>query len=241
MRRFYLNLTVSCGLALCSAPGSAQRAPDLRQPAGKEWLTIGGDWSNTRYSTLSQINRGDVKSLKGAWVVHLGSGLGAKYSLEGTPIVKDGVLYVTTGNDDVFALDARTGALIWQHRSGIDQDIGSVCCGWSNRGVALGDGRIYLGRLDGSVVALDVNTGTERKTQIGRWQDGYTIDSAPLYYDGVIYTGISGGDRKARGFLAALDAKTGREKWRFWTVPAPGELGSDTWPKPDDPDRPTAT
>ena len=237
MRRFYLHLVVFCGVAICSASGSAQRAPDLRKPAGKEWLTIGGDWSNTRYSTLSQINRGDVKGLKGAWVVHLGSGLGAKYSLEGTPIVKDGVMYVTSGNDDVFALDAKTGALIWQQRSGLDQNIGTVCCGWSNRGVAIGDGRVFLGRLDGSVVALDMNTGKEIwKTQLGRWQDGYTIASAPLYYDGVIYTGLSGGDRKARGFLAALDAKTGKEKWRFWTVPAPGELGSDTWPKPDDRD-----
>jgi alcohol dehydrogenase (cytochrome c) len=237
MRRFYLHLAVFCCVAICSTSGLAQRAPDLRKPAGKEWLTIGGDWSNTRYSTLSQISRGDVKSLKGAWVVHLGSGLGAKYSLEGTPVVKDGVMYVSSGNDDVFALDAKTGALIWQHRSGLDQNIGTVCCGWSNRGVAIGAGRVFLGRLDGSVVALDVNTGQEIwKTQLGRWQDGYTIASAPLYYDGAIYTGMSGGDRKARGFLAALDAKTGKEKFRFWTVPAPGELGSDTWPKPDDRD-----
>lgn len=235
MRRFYLCLVVLCGGALCSAAGFAQ--PDLRKPPGKEWLTIGGDWSNSRYSTLSQINSGDVKKLKGSWVVHLGSGLGAKYSLEGTPIVKDGVMYMASGNDDVFALDARTGALIWEHRSGLEQNIGTVCCGWDNRGVAVGEGKVFLGRLDGNVVALDANTGKEIwRTRIGRWQDGYTIASAPLYYNGVIYTGISGGDRSARGFLAALDAKTGKEKWRFWTVPAPGELGSDTWPKPNDPD-----
>jgi quinohemoprotein ethanol dehydrogenase len=227
---------VACAIAVPSA-GLAQRTPDLRKPSAKEWLTIGGDWGNTRYSTLAQINRNNVKTLKGAWVVHLGSGLGAKYSLEGTPIVKDGVMYVATGNDDVFALDARTGALIWEHRSGIEQNINTVCCGWDNRGVAVADGKVFLGQLDGSFVALDAKTGQPAwKTQVARWQDGYTITAAPLYHNGVLYSGISGGDRSARGFVFALDAKTGREKWRFWTVPAPGELGSDTWPKPDDPD-----
>ena len=230
------------GCALAPTDGVAQRrpdlhSPDLRKPTGKEWLTTGGDWSNTRYSTLTQINRNNVKNLKGSWVVHLGSGLGSKYSMEGTPIVKDGIMYVSTGNDDVFALDARTGALIWENKSGINQNINTVCCGWSNRGVAIGDGKVFLGYLDGNFVALDMKTGkTLWKTQVGRWQDGYTIVSAPLYNNGVLYTGISGGDRSTRGFLAALDARTGQEKWRFYTVPAPGEFGSDTWPKPDDPD-----
>ena len=103
MRRIWLSL-VAAGLGLLPAIATAQ---DLRKPAGKEWLTIGGDWNNTRYSTLTQINRSNVKNLKGAWVMHLGSGLGQKYSLEGTPIVKDGVMYIATGNDDVFALDAQ--------------------------------------------------------------------------------------------------------------------------------------
>ena len=237
MRGICLRLVILACAAACPAAALAQKTPDLRKPAGKEWPTIGGDWGNTRYSTLTQINRGNVKTLKAAWVVHLGSGLGAKYSLEGTPIVKDGVMYIASGNDDVFALDAKTGALIWEHRSGIDQNINTVCCGWDNRGVAVGEGKVFLGYLDGNVVALDSKTGNEVwKTQIARWQDGYTITSAPLYHGGVIYSGISGGDREARGFLAALDAKTGREKWRFYTVPAPGEFGSDTWPKPDDPD-----
>src|SRR5215510_632583 len=185
MRRVWLA-ALACAIAVPSA-GVAQRAPDLRKPAAKEWLTIGGDWGNSRYSTLAQINRNNIKTLKGAWVVHLGSGLGAKYSMEGTPIVKDGVMYFATGNDDVFALDGKTGEPAW-------------------------------------------------KTQVARWQDGYTITAAPLYHNGILYSGISGGDRSARGFVFALDAKTGKEKWRFWTVPAPGEFGSDTWPKPDDPD-----
>ena len=147
------------GLVASSQTYAAQAVSDLSKPASKEWLHVGGDWSNSRYSTLQQITRANVKDLKGAWVVHLGSGLGAKYSLEATPLVKDGVMYVTTGNDDVFALDAKTGALIWEHKSGLDQTISTVCCGWDNRGVALGEGKVFLGRLDGTFEALRLPNG----------------------------------------------------------------------------------
>jgi quinohemoprotein ethanol dehydrogenase len=236
MEHRFHRLVATVVVALYSSFALADDS-DLRKPAGNEWLTIGGDWHNTRYSTLAQIDRSNVKNLKGAWVTHLGSGIGAKYSLEATPIVKDGVMYVVTGNDDVFALDAKTGALIWEHRSGIDQNISTVCCGWDNRGVAVGEGKVFLGYLDGSFGALDLRSGAEVwKAQLARWQDGYTITSAPLYHNGMVSSGISGGDRQARGFLAALDAGTGREKWRFWAVPAPGEFGSETWPSPNDPD-----
>jgi quinohemoprotein ethanol dehydrogenase len=233
MRRILFQLVV---LAF-AIPSIAMAQTDLRSPAGKEWLTIGGDWHNSRYSTLTQINRDNVKSLKAAWLINLGSGIGTKYSMEGTPIVKDGVMYFATGNDDVYALDVKTGALLWEHKSGIDQNITTVCCGWANRGVAVADGKVFLGHLDGTFVALDAKTGNQVwQTEIGKWQDGHTIVSAPLYYNGVIYTGISGGDRGIRGKLTALDAKTGKELWRWWTVPGPGELGSDTWPSPNDPD-----
>src|SRR6266436_5659418 len=143
---------IGLGAALWSHANSATSgAPDLRKPAAAEWLHVGGDWSNSRYSTLTRLTPANVKNLKGAWVTHLGSGLGTKYSLEVTPLIKDGVMYVTSGNDDVFALDARTGALIWEHRSGIDQNISTVCCGWDNRGVAVGEGKVFLGYLDGNV------------------------------------------------------------------------------------------
>ena len=224
-------------LAFCAIPTIAAEQIDLTKPAGKEWLTIGGDWHNTRYSTLARLDPRNVKNLQAAWVVHLGSGLGQKYSLEGTPIVKDGIMYMASGNDDVFAFDARTGALIWEHQSHLDQTISTVCCGWDNRGVAVGDGKVFLGQLDGNFVALDAKTGKEVwRTAIGRWQDGYTITSAPLYFKGAVYTGVSGGDRAARGKLTALDAATGKELWHFWTVPDPGAKGSETWPSPNDPD-----
>ncbi len=237
--RYWLSaILLACGLAALPALAQTRgKEPDLRQHAGKDWPTNGGDAGNSRYSTLTQITPNNVKNLKGAWVTHLGSGLGAKYSFEAAPVVKDGVLYIVTGNDDVFALDGKTGALIWEWRSKIEQNINTVCCGWDNRGVAIGDGRVYLGMLNGAMAALDIKTGKEVwRTQIARWQDGYTITSAPLFYNGVLYTGISGGDRSARGFVAALDAKSGKETWRWYTVPAPGEFGSDTWPSPNDPD-----
>jgi quinohemoprotein ethanol dehydrogenase len=203
-----------------------------RELPGKDWLTNGGDLTNQRYSTLKQINTTNVKTLKGAWMTRLkGSGLGGKYSLEATPLVKDGVLYIITGNDDVFALNAKTGELLWEYWSGVDQKISTVCCGWVNRGLAMGEGMLFFGQFDANVVALDMKTGkVVWKTPIEQWEHGYTITSAPLYNDGMVFSGISAGEFGIRGRLTALNAKTGEILWRWYTLPAPGEVGSDTWP-----------
>jgi quinohemoprotein ethanol dehydrogenase len=203
-----------------------------RQPPGKDWPTNGGDLTNQRYSTLKQIDTSNVKQLKGAWMTRLkASGLGGKYSHEATPLVKDGVMYIITGNDDVFALNAKTGEILWEYWSGIDQKISTVCCGWVNRGVALGEGKVFFGQLDANVVALDMKTGKPVwKTAIEQWENGYTITSAPIYYDGTIYIGISGGEFGIRGRLTALNAERGEILWRAYTLPAPGEFGSETWP-----------
>ncbi len=204
----------------------------LQSPVGKDWVTNGGNLTNQRYSTLKQIDTSNVKQLKGAWMTRLkGSGFGGKYSFEATPLVRDGVMYITTGNDDVFALNAKTGEFLWERWSGIDQKITSVCCGWVNRGLAMGEGMLFLGQFDANVVALDVKTGKEVwRTPIEVWQDGYGITSAPLYYDGIVYSGITGGEYGVRGRLTALDAKTGKILWRWYTLPGPGEVGADTWP-----------
>ena len=118
----------------------------LRSPVGKDWVTNGGNLTNQRYSTLKQIDTSNVKNLKGAWMIRLkGSAYGGKYSHEATPLVKDGVMYVITGNDDAFAVNAKTGEFLWEYWSGIDQKISTVCCGWINRGVALGEGMVFFG------------------------------------------------------------------------------------------------
>src|SRR6266508_385094 len=218
-----------------AAPGqAADREIDslLRGPVAKDWVTNGGNLTNQRYSTLKQIDTSNVKQLKGAWMTRLkGSGLGGKYSFEATPLVKDGVMYVITGNDDVFALDAKTGQILWEYWSGIDQKITTVCFGWLNRGLAMGEGMLFFGQLDTNVVALDMKTGKVKwKTPIEKWENGYGITSAPLYFDGIVYTGATGGEFGVRGRLTALDARSGEVLWRWYTLPGPGELGSDTWP-----------
>jgi quinohemoprotein ethanol dehydrogenase len=199
------------------------------------WITNGGSIANQRYSPLTQINTGNVARLKGIWHIHLHSGTAGKYSGEAQPIVYNNVIYIVTGADDVFAIDAHSGATKWSYHAHLNQKIATVCCGWTNRGVALGDGKVYVGQLDGKLVALDQKTGRVTwSTQVARYQDGYTITNAPLYYNGRVYTGVSGGEYGIRGRLTAFDAKTGKEDWRFYTIPGPGEVGHDTWPSTGD-------
>ena len=208
----------------------------LRSPVGKDWVTNGGNLTNQRYSTLNQIDTSNVAQLKGAWMTRLkGSGFDAKYSFEATPLVKNGIMYVITGNNDVFALNAKTGTVLWEYWSNLDKKISALCCGWVNRGLAMGEGLLFFGQLDANVVALDMKTGkVVWKTSIEKWENGYSITSAPLYYDGIVFSGIGGGEFGVRGRLTALDAKTGAILWRWYTVPGSGEFGGDTWPPDTD-------
>jgi alcohol dehydrogenase (cytochrome c) len=217
-------------------PAPAFSTEDLAAEPREAWLTNGGSLSNRRYSPLDQIDTGNVEDLRGVWMTDLGgSGVAAKYSAEAQPIAYQGVLYVPTGADDVFAVRVSDGRILWRYEAKLDQKINTVCCGWLSRGVALGEGKVYLGQLDGSLVALDQRTGkVVWQTQVGRWQEGYTITAAPLYYDGLVVTGISGGEFSIRGRVQAYDAETGEEVWRFYTVPGPGEVGHDTWPADND-------
>src|SRR5213594_4432019 len=234
-RRLATWLTTLSFIFLVIVPGlAADQEIDrqLRSPIGRDWVTNGGNLTNQRFSTLNQIDPSNVAQLKGAWMARLnGSGFGAKYSLEASPLVKNGIMYVITGNNDVFALNAKTGAILWEHWSDVHQKISALCCGWVNRGLAMGEGLLFFGQLDANVVALDTKTGkVVWKTLIEKWQDGYSLTSAPLYYDGIVYSGIAGGEFGVRGRLTALDAKTGAILWRWYTLPGPGEFGSDTWP-----------
>ena len=237
MRRGQLIvLSAALGMALAGAGTAWAADPEidklLQSPVGKDWVTNGGNLTNQRYSTLKQIDTNNVKQLKGAWMTRLkGSGFGGKYSGEATPLVKDGIMYVVTGNDDVFVLNAKTGEMLWERWSGIDQKISTVCCGWLNRGLAMGEGMLFLGQLDANLVALDIKTGKEVwKTPIEDWHNGYGVTSAPLYYEGIVYSGNTGGEFGVRSRLTALDAKTGNILWRWYALPGPGEVGSNTWP-----------
>jgi quinohemoprotein ethanol dehydrogenase len=216
-------------------PAPAFSMDELDALPTDNWITNGGSLANQRYSPLDEIDTSNVQNLKGVWLTHLRSAMAAKYSAEGQPIVYQGIIYIPTGEDDVFAIDADTGQIIWKYTGNLDQKISTVCCGWISRGVALGDGKVYLGRLDGKLVALDQKTGKlVWSTLVMPWQQGYAITNAPLYVGGMVITGISGGEYEIRGRLTAYDAKTGKERWRFYTIPGPGETGHETWPAQGD-------
>ncbi|MEH7302668.1 outer membrane protein assembly factor BamB family protein [Neobacillus drentensis] len=205
---------------------------ELAKPPAGNWATHGGDTHNSMYSPLNQITASNVKNLKVEWVTSLGSGFEFKYSGEATPLVYDGVMFTITGANQVQALDAKTGKMIWEYRPDLMNGLNTVCCGWTSRGVALGDGKVFVGLLDARLVALDQKTGkVVWETRVDNWEKGYTITSAPLYYDGKVYTGIAGGEYGIRGYVAAYDSELGRQIWRTYTLPAPGAKGSETWPK----------
>ena len=220
--------------AIVASP--AFSAAELAALPTSGWLKNGGNLFNQNYSPLTQINRQTVANLKGVWRARLdGSGTRPKYSGEAQPIVYEGVIYVVTGADDVFAMSVKTGKTLWKHQANLDEAISTVCCGWTNRGVALGDGRVYLGQLDGRLVALDQKSGEPVwSIQAERWQNGYTITAAPLYYNGMVIVGFAGGENGTRGRVKAYNAKNGSLIWTFYTVPGPGEFGHDTWPQDND-------
>jgi quinohemoprotein ethanol dehydrogenase len=217
-------------------PAPAFAAQQLVALPTTGWITNGGNLYNQRYSPLSAINRDNVKDLKGVWRTHLnGSGIGAQYSGQAQPLVYEGVIYTVTGNDDVFALDVKTGAILWSYQAKLDPNRVRACCGWISRGLGLGAGKIYLGQLDAKLVALDQRTGKVLwSTQAQDPLQGFSIVGAPLYYDGMVITGLGGADMGIRGQIKAFDAKTGKPVWTFYTIPEPGELGGNTWPADSD-------
>ena len=220
-------------VATAAVPFIPAFAPtDLSVFPAENWPVVGGNYQQDHYSTLSQINAGTVASLKEAWHIHLdGSGTASKYNDEATPLVWGGVVIIPTGNNDVFAIDGATGNRIWTHLSNQAQNNNTVCCGWDARGVAIGQGLVYSAQLDGKLVALDAQTGTlVWAASNARWQDGYTMTMAPLYYNGLVIVGVSGSEFGARGSMTAYNATTGKRVWRFYTTPTPGDIGSGTWP-----------
>jgi quinohemoprotein ethanol dehydrogenase len=183
----------------------------------------GGNYWHQRYSALDRINTANVKNLGGAWMIHLEEGRPGG-QLEGTPVVIDGVMYVTTGTRGVLAIDARTGSVKWRYRP---QD--SEGAGGGNKGVAVAEGKVFFGRRDAVLVALDQETGKEVwQTRLTSERGAY-VSAPTVYYDGMVYVGTSGGDGGARGQMGAYDAKTGKEIWKFYTIPGRGDRFADTW------------
>src|SRR6058998_3875629 len=224
-----VTLLVAAGVV----PAQAQRAPVTHTevtdqmlanaPAdARNWLSYGKDYSNTRYTTSKKINAQNVGTLVPRWVYQTGGPIG---SFETTPLVVDGVMYLTTPFNHAMALDARTGKQLWryEHKQGADP---IICCGPNNRGLAAAYGRVYMATLDAHLVALDQKTGkVVWDVQVDDPTAGYSLTIAPLAYKGMLIVGNSGAEYGVRGFVDAYSATDGKRVWRFWTIPDTGWEG----------------
>jgi alcohol dehydrogenase (cytochrome c) len=193
-------------------------------------LTYGMGYHQQRYSPLKQITRSTVKRLVPVWSASLANEFGE----QGQPLVYKGVLY-TANVKRVVAIDVATGRQRWATALEWDPAVARVvCCGLSNRGVALYNGKLFVGSVDAHLRALDANTGKEVwKVKIAEWKEGYSITSAPTVANGVLMTGMTGGEYGVRGFVDGYDPETGKHLWRRHTTAGPGEKGSETWPAGD--------
>ena len=191
-----------------------------------DWPEHGGTGLFWRYSALDQINASNVKKLAPVWAFQTGD---YEMGFQATPIVIDGVIYVSTSRNNVFALDGTTGRVIWEYKYPAPR--GYVPYGPQNRGVAVGAGKVFMGTHDNYVVAIDQKTGAESwkvNVEDGK-QCGCSITGAPLVVKDAVIVGGTGGDSAHRGYLTAFDVKTGHLKWRFYTIPGPGEKGHESW------------
>jgi alcohol dehydrogenase (cytochrome c) len=191
-----------------------------------EWLTYSGSYNGWRYSSADQIRPSNVAKLRLKWVHQLTSGSDA---MEGTPLITGGVLFLSESPSNAVAIDVKKGTTLWHYAYPLPEKM-PICCGWVNRGLAILGSRLFLGTLDGHLVSLDAASGSENwDVEVAKSSEGYSITAAPLAIDDMIVVGVSGGEYGIRGFLAAYDAETGKERWRFDTIPSPGALGHDTW------------
>jgi alcohol dehydrogenase (cytochrome c) len=189
------------------------------------WLTYSGSYPAWRYSTLDQINRENVSALRVAWVKQMPT----SHRIESTPIVVDGIMYVSEPPSNVFALDAATGRPYWHYKRSLPAY--NVCCDAVNRGVAILGDRVFVGTVDAHLVALSAKTGAVLwDVPVADPKRGYSITGAPLIVKDMVITGIAGGEYGIRGFLDAYDTRTGERRWRFDTIPAPGQKGHESWP-----------
>ena len=220
---FALLLTVLVSYRL-----NAQVTSDRIQNAASEprnWLLYSGGYFSNRYSGLTQITPANAKNLELAWMYQAA----VAGAWQTTPLVVDGVMYLTQRPNDVVALDAKTGRVFWIYRYPPPASQ-IVCCGANNRGLAMLGDTLYMGTLDAHLVAIDAKSGRPLwNTQVAESKGGYSLTLAPLAVKDKIVVGVGGGEYGIRGFVAAFDARTGREAWRFYTIPAPNEPGGDSW------------
>ncbi len=225
----FATLAVAAGLASCvdspSGGGASAAADPADQPQNAgQWLSYGRDYSEQRFSPLKQINAGNVSQLSLAWFGDLAERGG---SYETTPLVSDGRIYVTSPWSKVYAFDAKTGKRLWKYDPHVPGEYAvKLCCGIVNRGVGIWKGKIIWGTLDGRLIAADAKTGAKvweiQATDPKKW---YSITGAPRIADGRIFIGEAGSEFEERGYLACYSADTGKELWRWWSVPGDPSKG----------------
>ena len=217
------------GLAT-TRPSYPSISPEMLQSASTtdNWLTYAGTYAGYRYGQATEITRQNVKQLRLAWAAQLPSDGSFQ---ESSPIVVDGRMFVTEPPEGVSAIDAKTGEVLWQFHRTLPPDIPPPCCGLPNKGVAVLGQNVYVTTFDSHLVALDAATGTKVwDTPIADYHEGYSMTAAPLAINDRIIVGVAGADLGMRCFLAAYSAADGKQLWRFYTVPGPGQPGSETWP-----------
>jgi alcohol dehydrogenase (cytochrome c) len=236
MRRVFTVALISAlpfgvHLAAQSAGITSQDLLDgLKNPS--RWLTYSGDYTGRRHSPLTQVTPANVGRLAAQWTFQVDSMVAGR-GFEGTPILLDGVMYVTGNNNTAWAVDMRTGQQLWRYRRQLPPGLTYGAANASNRGFAVFGDRLFMGTLDAHLVALDRRTGrVVWDIAVDDFKVGYAITQAPLIVRDKVVIGIAGGDLPTRGFIDAYDPNTGARVWRFWTIPGPGEPGSETWSDP---------
>ncbi len=219
----------ACLLLVATAVTLSAQAPYERirraEAEPGAWLTYSRTYNAHRYSALKQINTENVARLKPVWVYQTTD----LNKFEASPLVVDGIMYISEPPGSVSALDVRTGRPLWNYRKHLPPDI-RPCCGQVNRGLAMLDNSLFMGTLDAHLISLDSRTGRLRwDVVVADYKLGYSITVAPLAFQNKVVIGVSGGEYGVRGLIDAYEAKTGRRVWRFWTVPGPGEPGHATW------------
>ena len=207
----------------------AVTADRLKQPEDNDWLMFRRTYNGWGYSPLSQITTENVGKLRPVWAMSTGQVEGH----QAPPMVNNGVMFVATPGNQVLAIEAKSGNLLWRFRRPPPED--QFLLHPTSRGVGLWGDKVFLAASDSTLVALDAKTGKEVwATKYEDYEKGYYLSLAPLVIDGKVLIGVSGGELGVRGYIAAFDAETGKELWRTYTIPAPGEPGSETWPKGDE-------
>jgi alcohol dehydrogenase (cytochrome c) len=205
----------------------------LQDPS--RWLTFSGSYTGQRHSPLKQVTPKNVSGLARQWVFQTDIPGFPGRGIETSPIVVDGTLYVTGNDNRAWAIDARDGRVLWNYRRALPANFSaSVCCGPVNRGFGILGDRLYMGTLDAHLVSLDRKTGAVIwDVPVGDPRNANAITAAPLVVKNRIIIGVSGGDFSSRGYIDAYDAQSGDRAWRFYTIPGPGQPGSESWPNPE--------